>query len=171
MLRKCSSRDSIEYKQFLAELHLCHNAISAYEQKESKIRSGRILKPLAQQVFAQVRNATQGNYNAEMAYVQKHDANYARATEMLYNKEQQTETGKQNVATANSSILLLAFDKKISEVHQEVKGIESNLSKLGWCLSREKRTLKKSLTDELNDRKNYLNNLQSRRRLWTVIRY
>lgn len=171
VLKSFPSRESEEYKKYLAEINLCHNAMSAYEQKESKIRSGRILKPLAQQVFTQVRNATQGNYNAEMAYVRKHDANYLKAIEMLYTKESQSEDGKYNQEHSNSSPLIYALDKKISKEQEEKKLIEAKLNKLKWCFSKEKRMHKAVLTQELNNQNTYLNRLQNNRRLWVVIRY
>ena len=106
----------------------------------------------------------------EAEYIRRYNINSTQALELLYSKESQTIEGRKNVKLAGNSILIKSLDQKIDEITLKISNIEVELSKLKWCLSKEKRSQKANLTEQLNDLGAYIKRLQAQRRLWSVVR-
>ena len=162
-------QDSAERQQCREEAKKCVSDSSTYERQEWKLRDG-ILKELTQQISKKALYSNLYRPDLEAEYIRKHHINSAQALENLYTKESQTIAGRKNIKLAGESILIKSLDKEIAEITEKVNSVEAELSKLKWCLSKEKRTRKATLTEDLAHLCNYLKAMQAKRRLWLVIR-
>ena len=162
-------KDSVEFMQCKEEAQKCVSDCSTYERQEWKLRSG-ILKEVTQQIKTQVLYSNQYRPALEAEYIRRYNINSTQALELLYSKESQTIEGRKNVKLAGNSILIKSLDQKIDEITLKISNIEVELSKLKWCLSKEKRSQKANLTEQLNDLGAYIKRLQAQRRLWSVVR-
>ena len=174
-----AQKDSPEYKMCQEEVAKCVSDCESYERQQERLLYGGPLSELYSKIHSWNLRMSQGlmmyansctNPNWESEAIRKHHNYSANTLEALYTKETQTLTGKKNTLKAKYGFLIPALDQHINEINDAVCHIEEQLAGLKWCLSKKKRDYKKKLAAELERLSNYLKLLQTKRRLWLVIR-